>query len=212
MSAAGPAARSDGGHRVVLATANAHKVIEITELLGGVMPLWHVIPRPTDVPEIVEDADSFLGNARLKAVALSNATGAAAIADDSGLVVDALGGRPGVHSARYGGPGASDAINVAKLLDELSGVGAHESSQRSARFMCVIVVAFPDGSEAVATGKVEGFIADEANGEGGFGYDPVFVPLDGDGRTFAQMSSTEKAAISHRGRALRHLGEVLGAG
>jgi XTP/dITP diphosphohydrolase len=161
------------------------------------------------VPEVVEDAPDFVGNARLKAHALRDATGEWALADDSGLEVDALDGAPGVHSARFAGEPSDDAANVALLLQRLHSVGAVSPSQRSARFRCVIVLAAPDGRELVAEGVVEGRIIDRPTGDGGFGYDPVFVPTEGDGRTFALMSPSEKHAVSHRGRALRALADRL---
>jgi XTP/dITP diphosphohydrolase len=190
------------GTAVVLASANPKKAREIAEILGDRVAL---VPRPEEVPEVVEDADTFEGNARIKAVALVEATGRAALADDSGLEVDALGGEPGVWSARYAGEGASDAQNVARLLRELDGVGAHEPSARTARFRAVLVLRRPDGAEVVCEGSVEGAIALAPRGDGGFGYDPVFVPADGDGRTFGEMHAAEKHAISHRGRALAAL-------
>jgi len=191
--------------RLVLATANPNKATEIAEVLGAEFEL---VARPSDVPEVVEDADTFEGNARLKSSALVRATGQPALADDSGLEVDALDGAPGVHSARYAGDHATGADNVARLLNALSGV---PSSRRTARFRCVLVVSWPDGREVVATGTVEGHIVDAPRGASGFGYDPVFVPDDpsAGGRTFAEMSSTEKHAISHRGRALRELAARL---
>jgi XTP/dITP diphosphohydrolase len=191
---------------VVLASANPHKADEIRAIVGSRLEL---VPRPTEVAEVVEDADSFEGNARLKALALADATGLAALADDSGLEVDALGGAPGVFSARYAGEHATDADNVAKLLADLA--DRPLAADRTARFRCVIVLHRPDGREVVTTGSVEGHIAAQARGEGGFGYDPVFVPDDGDGRTFAQMTAEEKHAISHRGRALAALRVVLDA-
>jgi XTP/dITP diphosphohydrolase len=191
--------------RFVLATANPHKAVEIAEVLG---PSFELVARPADVPEVVEDADSFEGNARLKALALVAATGEAALADDSGLEVDALDGAPGVHSARYAGDHATAADNVARLLTALADVA---TAARTARFRCVIVAAWPDGREVVATGTVWGRIAARPVGESGFGYDPVFVPDDppADGRTFAEMSSDEKHQISHRARALRQFLTVL---
>lgn len=192
------------GERVVLATANAHKVEELRQLLGD---RFDLVARPDDVPEVVEDADSFEGNARLKAHALRDATGSSALADDSGLEVDALGGAPGVRSARFAGPHASDADNVAALRAALDGRSGPD--QPRARFRCVLVLARPDETEVVAHGTVEGTIADEPRGANGFGYDPVFVPDEGDGRTFAEMTAAEKHAISHRGRALAALADQL---
>lgn len=193
--------------RIVVASANPKKAAELASLLEGLEV--EVLPRPPEVPEVVEDADTFEGNARLKAVALAEATGEAALADDSGLVVDALDGRPGVHSARYAGEQATDEQNVRRLLAELSESGAATAPERSARFRCLLVLRWPDGAELVADGTVDGHIVDEPSGDGGFGYDPVFVPDDGDGRTFAQMSPDEKQVISHRGRALRSLVDQL---
>jgi XTP/dITP diphosphohydrolase len=191
---------------VVLASANPKKARELAEILGDRLTL---VPRPPEVPEVTEDADTFVGNARLKAVALVAATGMAALADDSGLEVDALGGDPGVRSARYAGEAAADADNVTKLLGQLDAVGAHEGSARTARFRAVLVLRRPDGAELVCEGVVEGSIASAARGSGGFGYDPVFVPADGDGRTFAEMDAGDKHAISHRGRALAMLVDQL---
>ena len=182
---------------MVLASANPKKVVELREILGD---LFDLVPRPVEVPDVVEDADTFVGNARLKAAALVAATGLSALADDSGLEVDALGGAPGVHSARYAGETATDADNVALLLAELS--TQPDLEQRRARFRCVIVVQRPDGTEVVADGSVDGHIAAAPRGDGGFGYDPVFVPDDGGGRTFAEMGKSAKHAISHRGQAL----------
>lgn len=194
--------------RIVVASANPKKAAELASLLEGLEV--EVLARPPEVPEVVEDADTFEGNARLKAVALAEATGEVALADDSGLVVHALDGRPGVHSARYAGEQATDAQNVRRLLEELSETGAATAGERAARFRCVLVLRWPDGTELVTDGTVEGHVVQEPSGDGGFGYDPVFVPDDGDGRTFAQMSSDEKQAISHRGRALAELVRLLG--
>ena len=186
--------------RLVLASANPKKVNEIRWVLGDVVEL---VPRPEEIPDVVEDAETFVGNARLKAVAIAEATGEPALADDSGLVVDALGGEPGVRSARYAGDAHDDAANIAKLLAALDGV---PSEQRTARFVAVALVRWPDGREVMAEGTVEGHIIDEARGTDGFGYDPVFVPVDhDDGLTFAELPREAKHAISHRGRSLRAL-------
>ena len=150
-----------------------------------------------------ETGETLEDNARLKAVALLEATGVAAVADDTGLEVDALGGAPGVYSSRYAGEQASYAENVAKLLADLADAGAGRPEQRRARFRTVVVARFPGGREVVAAGAAEGTIAPEARGSGGFGYDPVFVPDGGDGRTYAEMTQAEKNARSHRGRAFR---------
>ncbi len=186
--------------RVVLATANPDKVAEIAPLLAG----FEVVPRPSALAEVEETADTLEGNARLKAEAVCRFTGEAAVADDTGLEVDALGGRPGVWSARFAGDGATYADNVAKLLAAMEGV-----DDRRARFRTVALAAFPDGREVVAEGTVEGRIDTAPRGAHGFGYDPVFVPDDGDGRTFAEMTTAEKEAVSHRGRAFRTLARSL---
>ncbi len=188
---------------LVLASANPDKVTEIAAILGDGVDLR---PRPAGLPDVVEDADTLEGNARLKAVAVCEAAGEGAVADDTGLEVDALGGAPGVHTARFAGEDATYADNVAKMLTDLAGV---PEGERGARFRTVALVRFPDGSEVVAEGVVEGTISTEARGDRGFGYDPVFIPADGDGRTFAEMTADEKHAVSHRGRAFRSLADLL---
>lgn len=191
--------------RLVCASANPDKVAEIQELLRGVAEL---LPRPISVGDIVEDADTLLGNARLKARAICVATGLPAVADDTGLEVDALGGAPGVRAARYAGASATYADNRSKLLAALRDV---DTAQRTARFRTVALVAYPDGSERFAEGVCEGVISDRERGSRGFGYDSVFVPLDGDGRTFAEMSVDDKHALGHRGRAFRALAAAVRA-
>ena len=193
--------------RLVLASANPDKVKEIVAVLSAALPV-ELLPRPDGVPDVVEDADTLLGNARLKAHALVAATGMAAVADDTGLEVEALGGAPGVYSARYAGADATYADNVAKLLRALAAVEGGGVDRR-ARFRTVALVAFPDGTEVWAEGVLPGTIATAARGANGFGYDPVFVPEGGDGRTFAEMQPAEKDAVSHRGRAFRALGAAL---
>ena len=192
--------------RLVLATANPDKVVEIGAILGDGLEL---VPRPASVPDVVEDADTLEGNARLKAVAIVEATGEPAVADDTGLEVDALGGAPGVYSARFAGEDATYADNVAKMLDSLA--DHPDPADRRARFRTVALARFPDGTEVVGEGAVEGAIATEARGSEGFGYDPLFIPDEGDGRTFAEMTPAEKHAVSHRGRAFRALRDALGA-
>jgi XTP/dITP diphosphohydrolase len=191
----------------VLASANPDKVKEIVAVLSAALPV-ELLPRPDGVPDVVEDADTLVGNARLKARALMEATGMAAVADDTGLEVDALGGAPGVYSARYAGADATYAENVAALLRALAAAEGGGADRR-ARFKTVALVAFPDGTEVWAEGVLPGTIATTARGGNGFGYDPVFVPEGGDGRTFAEMQPAEKDAVSHRGRAFRALGAVL---
>lgn len=192
--------------QLVAATANPGKLAEIEAILGDAVEL---LPRPHDVPEVVEDAPTLEGNARLKATAIARATSMPAVADDTGLEVDALGGAPGVRSARYAGEAGIARDNMAKLLGALAEVGAVEQAQRKARFRTVAIVAWPDGSEVLVSGSVEGHVADAPRGEGGFGYDPIFVPADGDGSTFAEMTDVDKNAISHRGRAFRALQQLL---
>ena len=177
--------------KLVLATANPDKAREIADALA--LAGFDLVPRPDDVGEVEEIADSLEGNARIKAQALSAATSEAAVADDTGLEVAALNGRPGVYSSRFAGPDATYADNVSKLLQELAGV-----EDRRARFRTVALARFPDGSEAVVEGIVDGQIALEARGEEGFGYDPVFVPDGGDGRTFGEMTLAEKLTTTAR--------------
>ena len=187
---------------LVVASANPDKVKEISSVLDGLVTL---IPRPNHVPDVVEDGDTLEDNARLKAQAILKATGIAALSDDTGLSVDALGGEPGVHSARYSGENATYEENVEKLLQNLAGVPPR---LRTARFKTVAMVCYPDGSEIIATGVVEGTISESRKGDEGFGYDPVFVPYEGDGSSFAEMGE-EKHSFSHRGRALRNLVEMI---
>jgi XTP/dITP diphosphohydrolase len=191
---------------LVLASANPDKVREIAAILGDGVTL---LPRPADLGEVVEDGDTLEANARLKAVAVCAATGRPAVADDTGFEIDALGGAPGVYAARYAGEDVTYEDNVAKVLSELSRVGATAADHRRARFRTVALVHWPDGSEIVVDGSVDGVVAPEPSGAGRFGYDPIFVPDDGDGRTFAAMSADEKHAISHRGRAFRALAAAL---
>ncbi len=187
----------------VLASANPDKVAEIRAILGAGVEL---MPRPDSVGEVEETGATLEENARIKAQAQVAATGRPAIADDTGLEVDALGGAPGVYSARFSGEGATYASNVAKLLEALDGV-----EERGARFRTVALALWPDGREAVAEGQVRGVIAEAARGGDGFGYDPVFV-ADGTDRTFAEMTTAEKNALSHRGRAFRVLAGRLDHG
>jgi XTP/dITP diphosphohydrolase len=190
----------------VLATANAHKA---EEMRAVVTPLGiELLERPTDVADVEETGETLEENALLKARALVEATGHAAIADDTGLFVDALDGRPGVRSARYAGEDASYDENVTKLLAELADV----AEPRTARFVTVICVAYPDGSSTCVEGELDGVITTSRTGDQGFGYDPVFAPGEAAGRTLAELSPDEKNDLSHRGRALRALSEKLAAG
>ena len=193
---------SDGARMtLVCATTNPGKVAEIRSILA---PRVDLLARPDTVGDVAEDAGSLLGNARLKAAAVAAAAGAPAVADDSGLEVEALGGAPGVDTASFAGAGASDEENWSKLLVVLA---SHQN--RRARFRTVAMVVWPDGRERYAEGTCTGVIAAEHRGANGFGYDSVFVPDEGDGRTFGEMSAAEKHAISHRGRAFTALLELL---
>ena len=194
--------------KLIIATSNPHKVEEIAAVLGQIGIACVPLAR-TDIPEPDENGATFEENARIKAIAYARALGATVLADDSGLEVDALGGAPGVHSARCAGIGATraerDAANNAKLLRELAGV---PHARRTARFVCVLCVARPDGSIAAeARGHFEGWIGEAPRGSNGFGYDPLLVLTDG--RTSAELSSAEKNARSHRGNALRELVKLL---
>ncbi len=193
-----------GPARFVLATANPDKARDIEAILAPLADRLELVDRPDDLGEVEETGETLEENALLKARVLCQATGLPALADDTGLEVDALGGAPGVYSARYAGEGASYAANVAKLSAEMEG-----RSDRRARFTTVAVAVFPDGTELLASGSVAGRILEEPRGGNGFGYDPVFCPDEGDGRSFAEMSRKEKNALSHRGRAFRLLAERL---
>ena len=193
--------------QVVIATNNAHKVEEIRAALD--FEGWEFLTLSECDPydESVEDADSFEGNARIKARAAFEHTGLAALADDSGLAVDALDGAPSVLSARYSGVHGDDAANNAKLLRELEGVA---DADRTARFVCSLAFIDEDGTETCASGTIEGRIAHGLSGDGGFGYDPLFLPDEFQGaKSLAEVTQDEKNAISHRGIALRSLKEKL---
>jgi XTP/dITP diphosphohydrolase len=189
--------------RIALASANPHKLEEIRAILApfGFEPVG--LDAWPDIDDLPETAETFEGNALMKARALAELNGVVAVADDSGLEVDALGGAPGVHSKRFT-PEASHPANNAKLLRVLVGVEA-----RGARFRCVIALVTPDGREALASGACEGCIGHQLRGAGGFGYDPLFLPEETPGRSMAELSSEEKNAISHRGRAFRQLPRLL---
>ncbi len=193
--------------RILVATMNAGKLREYERLLADVPGLeletMASLPEPVDV---VEDRDTFHGNALKKAVEIAAVAGMPCLADDSGLEVDALGGRPGVYSARYAGEGATDAKNNAKLLDELSSTA---TAERTARFRCAIVIVDQSGHElAIAEGACEGIIGREAKGTHGFGYDPLFIP-DGYTRTMAELGPETKNEISHRAKAAAKLTPLL---
>lgn len=187
---------------LVCASSNPDKVAEIESILQSAVRL---LPRPAAVADVEEDAPTLEGNARLKAAAIAAATGRPALADDTGLEVAALGGEPGVRTGRYAGEAATYADNRAKLLTDLG-----DAEDRRARFRTVVMVVWPDGRELAAEGACDGMIPRDERGPRGFGYDSVFVPADGDGRTFAEMTEAEKSALSHRGRALRALLSELG--
>jgi XTP/dITP diphosphohydrolase len=193
--------------QVVLATANLGKVAEITPVLAHVVEL---IPRPAHVPDVVEDAGTLLGNARLKAAALAEATGLPALADDTGVFIDALPDDLGVEAAHFGGTGIPYDQKNRLLLAALDGV---PPERRTARFETVALLRWPGGGpELVAVGAVAGRIVAEPAGEEGWGFDPVFAPDEGDGRTFAQLGDAVKRAMSHRGRAFARLAWLLGVG
>jgi XTP/dITP diphosphohydrolase len=216
---------------LILATQNADKAREITEVLvehagtalaaapvsvagetigyllalpGDIAAAVGSLALPLEAPDVAETGATLEENARIKASALAAAVGVAAVADDTGLEVDALGGAPGVHSARFAGEHATYADNVAKLLRELG-----DSPNRRARFATVALARWPDGREVSARGAADGEIAKQPRGARGFGYDPVFVPREGDGSTFAEMTPDEKHSVSHRGRAFRALAVAL---
>ena len=192
---------------LVLATRNRHKVEELVALLGGLGITIRTLDEFPDVPDVVEDGDTCEANAVKKARAIAEFTGLPAVADDTGLEVDALGGRPGVYAARYAGEDATYEDNCRKLLQELTGV---PRERRTARFLTVAAIALPSGGIRMAQGTLDGVIAEEASGTLGFGYDPVFC-IPALGKTLAQMSADQKNTISHRANAFLKMREILGA-
>jgi XTP/dITP diphosphohydrolase len=192
--------------RLVVATANPDKAREIVAVLRQSGADVDLVARPDDVAPVEETGTTLLDNARLKARALRDATGLAALGEDTGLEIDSLGGAPGVLSARYAGEDATYLDNVTKVLHDMDAV---LRASRTARFRTSVVLAFPDGSELTAEGVVEGTMTETPRGENGFGYDPVFAPAGAGGRTFAELTPERKHAISHRGRALRALAAQL---
>jgi XTP/dITP diphosphohydrolase len=189
--------------RLVVATRNQHKLRELAEILTEA----ELLPLPDEIDLPPETGETFADNALIKARAAHRASGAEAIADDSGIEARALGGRPGVRSARYAGEGASDAANLEKLIAEL-----RDADDRAVAYVCVIAHVDPSGAERLFEGRCEGTLTLEPRGSGGFGYDPAFVPDEiGDGRTMAELEPAEKHAISHRGRAVRGLAAALAA-
>ena len=187
--------------RIVCASANPHKVEELARML----PSWvDLVARPSDIGDIDEDAPTLEGNAIIKAVEIANHASEWAISDDTGLEVEALNGAPGVRSARFAGEHATDEENCALLLAKLIG-----ATNRSARFRTVVALVSSKGDIHFVGGECAGTIAESERGDGGFGYDSLFIPADGDGRTFAEMTGPEKDAVSHRGRALAQVPELL---
>ena len=182
---------------IVLATGNAHKVLEVQQILGEYGYKVISAKDAGGMPDVVEDAGTFAGNASKKALECAKFLNRTVMADDSGLEVFALNGEPGVYSARYAGEGGNDGRNVQKLLGKLQGI-----SDRGARFVCVIAIASPEGIIGTAEGEVRGTIADAPQGTGGFGYDPVFIP-DGYTETFGTLPQDTKNRLSHRANALK---------
>ncbi|MCL2803816.1 MAG: RdgB/HAM1 family non-canonical purine NTP pyrophosphatase [Micrococcales bacterium] len=215
MSDSGPATSNgevwrlgQGRHRAVLATHNSHKVREVSQVLdqAGALAGWTLVTAgELDLPVPVEDGVTFLANAQIKARAACQASGLVALAEDSGLCVEVLGGAPGVFSARWAGGHGDDGANLALLVDQLADV---PPVQRGAWFECVAVAVFPDGREVFAAGRMPGRLATEPAGDGGFGYDPILIP-DGMDLTSAQLAPSVKNAISHRGQAWRALAAEL---
>lgn len=218
MSAAPGSASADGsatagaaagvvpaGARVILASHNAGKLAELQRILTAAVPGLAaeqiISSKGIALPDVVEDAVTFEGNALLKARSAAAATGLLAVADDSGLAVDVLGGSPGIFSARWSGRHGDDEANNDLLLAQLSDV---PDAHRTARFVCAAALVAPDGAETVERGEMVGTLLRARRGEGGFGYDPLFLP-EGESRTSAQLAPAEKDAISHRGRAFRAL-------
>ena len=182
--------------RLLLATGNAHKVAEVQAILG---PAWRV---EAEDPGVEETGDTFEENALIKARALATSRGTLAVADDSGIEIDALGGAPGVRSSRW----TSEGDWIPRVLRELAGVPV---AGRGCRYVCAAAAVWPGGREEVVRGVVDGVVPPAPRGTGGFGYDPVMAPVEGDGRTFAEMTEAEKHRLSHRGRAFRALAGVL---
>lgn len=195
--------------RIVLATRNGHKVRELQTILDDLIDELDLeivgMGEFPDVADVVETGVTFAENATLKAVAVANATGLPALADDSGLAVDVLGGAPGVFSGRWAGTHGQDWANLELLLGQLYDV---PDEHRSAAFVCAAVLALPDGTVVVREGRMPGTLAREPRGDNGFGYDPILV-VEGDSRTSAELSFEEKNAISHRGKAFRSLAADL---
>ena len=195
--------------QIALATRNAHKLRELRRICADWPVEWVSVDThdPADFPDVEETGETYLENAGLKARAVAAALGMPALADDSGIEVDALGGRPGPRSARYAGPSATDEQNLVALIQAVRGIPA---AGRTARYRCVAALAQPDGSLVHVEGSCEGTLRTDRSGERGFGYDPIFVPVGWD-RTMASLTDEEKDRISHRGRAFRALRDLLDA-
>ena len=191
--------------RIALATRNEHKLIEITRICADWPVQWVTIRDPNRFPDVEETGETYLDNAALKTRAVADALGIPAIADDSGIEVDALGGRPGPRSARFAGPDATDGRNLAELIRSVRGIPA---AGLTARYRCVAAFAEPGDEVISAEGLCEGTITTRPRGAGGFGYDPIFLPVGWD-RTMAELAPDEKDRISHRGRAFRALRALL---
>jgi XTP/dITP diphosphohydrolase len=194
--------------RLAIATKNAHKLRELGRICRDWPVQWLTVENhPGPWPDVLEPHDTYLDNALEKARAIASALGEPAIADDSGIEADALDGGPGPRSARFAGEGASDAENLAKLVEV---IGDEPSDARIARYRCVAAIAWPDGRALHAEGVCDGTLVTTPTGARGFGYDPIFVP-EGEHRTMAELEDEEKDRISHRGRAFRALAELLSA-
>lgn len=191
--------------QLLAATTNRHKVQEFQKILADLKERINIVTQDTirNFPEIEENGTTFEENSIKKATEASAYADMAAFADDSGLVVEALGGAPGVYSARYAGEGASDSDRIAKLLKEMQGI-----TDRRAKFVCAATIAYRGKKVACFVGEIKGTIAEAPSGSNGFGYDPVFIP-EGFSKTFAELTDSEKNEISHRGRAMRKLAEYL---
>lgn len=189
--------------KLIIASNNKHKISEIKSILSGKFEEIISLAEANILHETVEDGETFLENSLKKAREICAISGAVVLADDSGLCVNALGGAPGIYSARYSGEGATADSNNRLLLKNLEGI-----EDRSAYFICTVALVYPDGREITAEGRVYGEIVDTYRGSHGFGYDPIFL-VDGDSRTLAEMSDDEKNTISHRGQALKNLLEKL---
>jgi XTP/dITP diphosphohydrolase len=196
--------------RIAIATRNAHKLRELARICADWPVSWVTVENhdPAAFPDVKETGGTYLENASLKARAVTSALGVPALADDSGIEVDALGGRPGVRSARYAGEGASDEENLRELIRAVRGI---PGGGRAARYRCLAVLADPDGRVVSAEGTCEGLLETAPRGSGGFGYDPIFVPAGWD-ETMSELTAAQKDRISHRGRAFRELRRLLAEG